>query len=161
MSSGINVLKNQGIETAGSVLSQLGKKDLKTILTEEGEKIIRNFSDKAVDKIKNLNGGTENKQIGSGKMPIGLSPLQLQRLVGSSVKKNALKSTKSTSKRQFTHNRKIGTSIRKLSKGNRQIGKGRKRTKRQTGQGKSKRKRKSTKRTRGNKKNIRTLDIFN
>lgn len=72
-------------------MSQLGTKDLKTILNEEGEKAVRNLSEKAIQKLKRSRGEVNIEQLGSGDMPIGLSPLQLQRLVQRSKKKLVLK----------------------------------------------------------------------
>lgn len=160
LSSGINAITNQGVKSAGSILSQLGSKDLKTILNEEGEKTVRNLSEKAIRKLRRARGETSTEQLGSGEMPIGLSPLQLQRLVGQPKSQIALKRKKPISNRQLSHKRKIGTSIKRVTKRSRQIGKGRKRIKKQIGEGR-RRKRQSHKARSYKKKKLRTLDIFN
>lgn len=81
LSSGINALSNQGIDSATSVLSQLGKKDLKTILSEESQKAVRNLSEKAVNKIKRSRGEIPDNQVGSGMelLPLLTKPKRKRR----------------------------------------------------------------------------------
>lgn len=86
-SSGINALKHQGIKSSKAVLSQLGKKDLKTILKDEGKRALSDLQQKAINKLSQSSGkiSSEN-QFGTGldafsinKMPVGFSPAQLLR----------------------------------------------------------------------------------
>lgn len=86
-SSGINALKHQGIKSSKAVLSQLGKKDLKTILKDEGKRALNDLQQKAINKLSQSSGkiSSEN-QFGTGfdafsinKMPVGFSPAQLLR----------------------------------------------------------------------------------
>lgn len=158
--SGLNALASQGVESGGTILSQLGKKDLKTILNEESQKAVKNLSDKAIQKLKRAKGDISSVQTGSGEMPIGLSPLQLQRFARKSsvgIKRHVPKKRKQSLKQ-----RKLGTTIGAITKGRRQIGQGRKkRTKKQVGGGRKARKKKSVKKRGRSKKAFRTLDIFN
>lgn len=165
LSSGINALTQQGIKSAGSVLSQLGTKDLNTILNEEGEKAVRNLSEKAINKLKRAKGDVSSVQKGSGTMPLGFSPLQLQRLKNTPNRKPLKRSTPKK-KGQFISRRKVGTAVAALSKGKRQIGSGRKKrkSKKQIGEGRRRRhrsrKRKSSSTNSRSSKKARVLDIF-
>lgn len=121
--SGVNAITDQGLKSASSVLSQLGKKDLKTILNEESQKAVRNLSDRAIEKIKRSSGQISPQgQAGSGMMPIGLSDLQLKRLT--KVKKKPIKATTRKASNQTVRRRKIGQTSRHISN-RKQIGAGR------------------------------------
>lgn len=66
LSSGFNALSSQAVDSTSSILSQLGKKDLKSILNEESQKAVENLSNKAIQKLKR-NKVIPSKQSGSGK----------------------------------------------------------------------------------------------
>lgn len=142
LSSGINVLSDQGIKSASSVLSQLGKKDLKTILNEESQNAIRNLSEKAIEKLKRK-AGNVSSQKGSGKMLRKMSPIQHKRM----RKTKGIKARGIKRKSQTVKRRKIGltnSSVKKI----RQIGGKRKKSKVKKSQTKRKSKSKvSRKRT--------------
>lgn len=143
--SGVNALRDQGIQSAGSVLSQLGQKNLKTILNEESKKAVRNLSDKAIQKLQRNSGIINGSQKGSGIMPFGLSSLQLKRL--SSSRKKSIKTPVKKKGGQSVRRRKIGSGTIRVKK--QQIGAGKKRRGRKP----------TTKRKQTSKK--RHLDIFN
>lgn len=176
LSSGVNALKHQGIKSTRAVLSQLGKKDIKTILKEEGERAVKDLGDKALNKLARINGLAS--QTGSGlirpisesnDMPLGLSPVQLQRfnrfkrkplengivnesLVPKKRHRRKIRNIKRTSmkkKAQTTRRRRVGGIGIRIKNKRGQIGLGRKRRRRT----KKKRTRKS--------KSKRQLDIFN
>lgn len=107
ISSGINALKDQGIESTGSILSQLGDKKFKNILEDEGQKALKNLKSKAINKLKSVGKGQSGKgmRIGSKK-----------------PKKKSIKSGRVAKKTQTGGKRK-----RKSKKTKTQIGAGRKR----------------------------------
>lgn len=164
--SGINALKSQGIKSTQSVLSQLGKKDLSTILKEEGEKAVNDLSKKALNKLSRMNGiVNDSNQVGSGQfntMPLGLSPLQIDRFrrykAGAGQSDSSLFPVKSIKRArakrstQMFRKRRVGfTKIKKRPR-KKQIGAGRRKKqigagirKRQIGAGKKRRRRLSTK----------------
>lgn len=167
ISSGMNALKDQSLNSAGTVLSQLGKKDLKTILNEESEKAVRNLSEKAINKIRRSRGDSSNDQMGSGMIPYGLSPLQIQQLMRSGVNRKLIKRRKATPKGQQGKGRRRKTT---LFKSKNKTGRGSKKksvkSKSQSGAG---RRRKSVKKSHRKKKisqllqkprGIRSIDIF-
>lgn len=133
LSSGVNVLADEGIKSTRSVLSQLGKKDLPTILREERSNVINNFKNKTINQLDRMSGILKKKQAGSG-INIGR-----KCKVGKQSGKGKSKSQKGK-----------GKSKSQKGKG-KQCGKGK--SKSQKGKGrKAKSKRKS--------KSKRTLDIF-
>lgn len=181
LSSGLNVLRDQGVKSTGAVLSQLSSKDIKSILKEESVNALKNLSDKAINKLQQSKGLTKSlsTQTGTGTMPIGLSPLQMQRLQRgnvalkstdmmttevpshksrrkqkrrrrSGISKKSIKVNRTRKPRHSKRNRKIGTSISTKTK--RQIG----------GRGKRKRTSTSTTTTKKSRKRStpRTLDFF-
>lgn len=121
LSSGINALKEQGIESAGSILDQLGNKDVKSILKEEGQRAIKNLKQKALNKL-NQTTGLKN-QSGEG-MPIYLHPYQARRaanILAIKPKKKAIKSGRVTKKKQKPKTHRSG-SIKAVGKKSRQLG---------------------------------------
>lgn len=164
--SGINALKYQGIKSTQSVLCQLGKKDLSTILKEEGEKAVNYLSKKALNKLSRMNGiVNDSNQVGSGisiAMPLGLSPLQIDRfrrykagarqLDSSLIPVKSIKRARAMRSTQMFRKRRVGfTKIKKRPR-KKQIGAGRRKKqigagirKRQIGAGKKRRRRLSTK----------------
>lgn len=68
LQSGLSVLGSQAIRSGTNILSDLGKKDLGTIVREQGEQAIKNLSDKAIDKIKRS--GRKVSQEGKGRRGI-------------------------------------------------------------------------------------------
>lgn len=166
LSSGINALTNQGINSASSVLSQLGKKDLKTILSEESEKAVKNLSEKAINQIKRGRGEVPETQLGSGMelLPL-LKPKKRRKKM--SPRKSIKKSVKRI-KRQTRVKRKVGRTA--ISAAKRQIGKGKRRKRKKTSCKKRKqigsgRVKKSSKKQSNKSKlkklqNIKSLDIF-
>lgn len=158
INSGVNALTDQGVKSATSVLSQLGKKDLKTILTEERQKAFDNLSTKAINKLQRINTqslAANQAETGTEIMPFGLSPIQLQRInrrKGGKSIKTATFGRKGHSRRK----RKGTTTKSTLSRTKRgQIGHGRKR---KTQVGGRRTKRRKTKKSK--KAKLRQLDIF-
>lgn len=149
--SGLNVLKDQGIKSSGAILSQLGSKDLKTILKEEGQNALNNLTNKAVNKLKRSSGQIGSEQIGSGRllnesMPLGIPPIQLQKLQRKKRKRRSVKRIAIKKRSKGVRRRKIGTSNNSITSRKRQIGSGKRRRRRQ-------------RKTRTKRK--RELDIFN
>lgn len=158
--SGLEALTDQGISSAGSILNQLGEKDLKTVLKDEGKNALTNLKQKAINKINRSSGF--KTQSGTG-LPLGLAALESG---GYSFKKP--KKKRATKKRSIKTGRVIKK--RQTKKGSRVGGVSSKRKKKQVG-GKKKKgnkkknsqtggKRKSTKRKRTAKIKPRQLDIF-
>lgn len=163
LSSGINALTSQGVATAGSVLSQLGKKDLQTILNEEGGKALKNLSEKALNKLNQKRGEPSETQVGSGR--VSLFPYQLPKIPR---RDNTIKGKAKTTRTQTSRRRKIGTTIA-IKQKKRQIGRGKKskkgsvkrKSKCQIGSGRKIRKRKSkVNKTKKRVSKDRSLDIF-
>lgn len=133
ITSGINAVKDQGIDSTGSILRQLGTKDIRSILEDEGERALKNLGEKAISKI----GRTAAKitQFGKGidnKMSSGLSVLQMRRL-GAALsamkkKKKAIKSRKIMKKSHSVMKPRLG-GFGIIQKHRRQIGGGRKKKK--------------------------------
>lgn len=159
--SGLSVLGNQAIRSTTNILSDLGKKDLGTIVREQGEQVIKNLSEKAVNKIKR-SGQNKVAQEGSGRRSIKHRRAQHRNKIASMVrqvgvrrkrrgrKPNARKSIKTSSFGGIDHTdlrRGIGRNIRKTKRI--QIG------------GKRKAKRRTTKRRTAKRQRTRHLDIFN
>lgn len=161
INSGVNALTDQGVKSASSVLSQLGKKDLKTILNEERQRAFDNLSTKAINKLNKINTQVlPTDQTGSGIMPFGLSPIQLQRLQRRKPKKS-IKTRAIGRKSHSSRKRKVATTNSSLRKTRRQIGRGRKKKKTQIGSGRRRIKRRnSKKKKRIQKPKLRQLDIF-
>lgn len=112
-SSGLNAVKEQGLHSTKAILSQLGKKDLKSILEEEGENALKNLGIKAINKINRAS--AKINQSGKGiRMPVGLSPLQMQRMINiattkrSKTKKKSIKSSPAVKKTHTVKSRQIG-----------------------------------------------------
>lgn len=132
LSSGLNALKDQSLHSAGSVISQLGRKELKTILKEESEKVVRDSCEKAINKLKQSRGEVNNTQTGSGMIPYGVSPLQIQQLLNEAAKKKPIKRRKSKKRGQSGQGRKRKKTSKQVGRGKKskkscaQIGKGRK-----------------------------------
>lgn len=138
LTSGLSVLADQGVKSTGAVLSQLGSKDLKSILKEEGQNAFKNLTTKAVNKLKQSSG-----QVGSGidntSMPLGLSPLQLQNLQrktnkgGRKRRRHRHSSTAVAGGRRRkggARARKIGTANNPITSRKLQLGSGRRRRRR-------------------------------
>lgn len=158
INSGVNALTDQGVRSASSVLSQLGKKDLKTILKEERQRAFDNLSTKAINKLNRINGQLPSaNQAGSGIMPFGLSPLQQQRLQIRKPRKS-IKTKTVARKSHSRRRRKVGTSNGAVRKAIGQIGSGRKKRKTQVGRGRRVKPHRTKKRAR--KQKLRKVDIF-
>lgn len=156
LSSGINALKDQSLNSAGSVISQLGRKDLKTILKEESEKVVRDSCEKAINKLKQSRGQISEAQKGSGMMPYGLAPVQMQHLMNGVTKKKAIK------RRRTKKNGQSGKG-RKRKKTLKQLGRGKKSKKRCAQSGKGRKKRTKTKKFKfllQKPRGYRNIDIF-
>lgn len=155
-SSGFNALKNQGVESTGSILNQLGDKNIKTILKEEGKKALKNLGQKAIDKINR----SSNTQGGAG-MRNGLTALQRAAL--HSLNRKGIKARKIGKRSQSGKIRRVGS----IGAKRKQIGGKRKRRskvskKRKTQIG-GKRKRSTKKKPVKKRKRVlknRQLDIF-
>lgn len=166
VSSGINAVKQQGIDSTGNIIKQLGTKDIKSILEDEGERALKNLGKKAINKI----GRTVQKVSQSGKgidhtMSNGLSLLQLQRLrnnISTLRRKKSIKSQRVIKKPHSSLKRRVG-SFKRIQKRKYQLG-GRRRKKNcksctNKSQIGGKRKRKS--KNKNSKKRKVQLDIFN
>lgn len=169
LSSGVNALKSQSIDSTGAIFRQLGRKDLKTILEEEGERALRNLGEKALNKLKRSVGKSDQTGKGIFRLPPRLSKMQLKRL--STVlpshlirRKKAIKSKKVSKKSHSVRKRRVG------SVKTHQIGSGHRKRKSKlkirrsikTSQiGNGKRKRKTIKNRITKKRRINQLDIFN
>lgn len=136
--SGLKEIGSEGIRTAESLVSQLGKKNVKEILKEEGEQALKNLGNKA---IKTLKRKTEI-QSGTGIMKFGQSVQPLKR-----YRKKSIKTHRRSKSGQSKKSRRVGM-LSVVNKAKKQIGGGRKRVL------KKKRKTKSRRRI------IRNLDIF-
>lgn len=167
LQSGLSVLGNQAIRSGTNILSDLGKKDLGTIVREQGEQAIKNLSEKAINKIKrgsnNNNsrggggGGSATTQVGKGRRKIHHRRSQHRNKIASMIigshkkkrgRKPGRKGIKTSSFSGISHSalrRAVGRNIRKAKRI--QIG------------GKRKAKRRTTKRR--SAKRQRQLDIFN
>lgn len=66
VSSGVNALKDQSIESSKSIINQLGEDKLKNILKSEGKRALTNLRRKAINKINR----TRDSQSGSGRRAI-------------------------------------------------------------------------------------------
>lgn len=124
LQSGLSVLGNQAIRSGTNILSDLGKKDLGTIVREQGEQAIKNLSEKAINKIKRRaaggGGGDKKETIQTGK---GRRNNYKHRIVVSSTmakkrgRKPGRKSIKTNSFGGVDHigmRRGIGRNIRKV-----------------------------------------------
>lgn len=133
--SGLSVLGNQAIQSGSNILSDLGKKDLSTIVREQSENAIKNLSNKAIEKIRRSTGSSAT-QSGSGRK----------------IKRTTMRRRKTIKRRNITP--MLHNSMR------RGIGRNATRKKRvQVGGRKRKAKTKHTKKRYSKRK--RTLDIFN
>lgn len=121
LSSGINVLKDQGIKSAGTIINQLGERDVKSILKAEGENAINNLKQKAINKLKRTVG--LKTQTGEG-MPIYLHPSQARKgvnILSIKAKKKPIKTGRITKKKQKGKtSRKLG--IKNLARKTTQFG---------------------------------------
>lgn len=190
ISSGVNALKNQGIVSSRAVLSQLGKKNLKEILKEEGQKALKDLGDKALSKLSHASGKVANNstsiQSGSGAtapstvMPLGLSPLQLQRyhrkrrqslpiaaaaaaaatIGGDNPTPKTIKRKKMVKRVHTARRRRVGGIGVKSRARKRQVGGGRRKRKTRCVKNR-RRKTKTTKRRRRTTQSKKQLDIFN
>lgn len=186
ISSGVNALKNQGIVSSRAVLSQLGKKNLKEILKKEGQKALKDLGDKALSKLSHASGKVANNstsiQSGSGAtapstvMPLGLSPLQLQRyhrkrqslpiaaaaatIVGDNPTPKTIKRKKMVKRVHTARRRRVGGIGVKSRARKRQVGGGKRKRKTRCVKNR-RRKTKTTKRRRRTTQAKRQLDIFN
>lgn len=156
LQSGLSVLGNQAIRTGTNIFSDLGKKDLGTIVREQGEQVIKNLSEKAIDKIKRS--GQKVSQEGKGRRSIHHRRSQHRNKITSMVKRRGRKpGRKSIKTRSFggidhiALRRGLGRNIRKTKRI--QIG-GKRKAKRRTA------KRRTVKRQR-TAAATRHLDIFN
>lgn len=151
LSSGLNALKDQGIKSASSIINQIGEKDIKSILEEEGKNAIKNLKQKAINKL--------NRSTQSGKgMPLYLHPLQARKgakILAVRSKKKSIKRGKITKKKQKGKTYRTG-GITTFGKKSRQFG-GKKSLKRKQKGGKKKR-RPTKKRAKAVNNN--QLDIF-
>lgn len=161
LSSGINALKDQGIKSAGSIINQLGDRDIKSILEDEGQKAIKNLKQKAINKFNRVAGS--KTQTGEG-MPIYLNPLQAQRGAGIFAikpKKKSIKSGRVVKSKQKSKKPRTGGIKKSTGKKSTQFGGKRKKSlkRKQSGgqKGGKKKKKSSKKRKTGVNKQ---LDIF-
>lgn len=164
LQSGLSVLGNQAIRSGTNILSDLGKKDLGTIVREQGEQAIKNLSEKAINKIKRGSsgggGGGKTTQVGKGRRKIHHRRSQHRNKIASMIigagaghkkkrgRKPGRKGIKTSSFSGISHSalrRGVGRNIREAKRF--QIG------------GKRKAKRRTTKRR--SVKRQRQLDIFN
>lgn len=140
--SGLSVLGNQVIQSGSNILSDLGRKDLSTIVQEQSENAIKNLSEKAINKIKRSTGN----QTGSGRSSGIMSKTRGRRR--RSARQKGIKTNQFQSGHHISLRRRIGTSATKTNK-NSQIG------------GRRKRKRKTRHTSKTSNKRRRHLDIFN
>lgn len=160
IASGMNALADQGVRSASSVLSQLGKKNLQQILDEEKSLAFDNLKDKAIKKLNQMSGKVGKNQSGSG---------ILFGKITKSKKKNTLKTKTAKKKKQSATSSKIGRSSSAILNSP-QIGKGKskkakKSKKSQIGKGKVKKNQKGKGKAKKIKcksnKTKRILDILN
>lgn len=150
---GINVLADEGIKSSKAVLSQLGKKDLPSILNEERQRVLDNLKERAINKLNHMSGKINNKQTGSGIRGRKKSIKRITKVLNPSiikVGKVGNTSRNSMKPKQIGKGKSCGKK-KKSQKGGGGSGSGKKKCC-QSGKG---RKRKNTK-----KKSKRNLDIF-
>lgn len=123
--SGVNVLADEGIKSSKAVLSQLGQKDLPTILNEERANILNNLKKRAISKLDHMSGKMKKSQSGQGVRK----------------KKKSIKTPAKVKKAGIIKTSKVGHTST-ISMKAKQIGKGKKgkkkcKSKNQKGKGKS------------------------
>lgn len=167
LQSGLSVLGNQAIRSGTNILSDLGKKDLGTIVREQGEQAIKNLSEKAIDKIKRSGGRkvtTTITQEGKGRRiikhrnsKISLMCRRRQAGSGGCVRK---KRGRKPGRKGIKRNLSAGLNHIAVRRG---IGRNYRKAKRIQIGGRRKTKRRSTKRrtTTFKRKRTHNLDIFN
>lgn len=157
ISSGLKALKEQGLESSGAILNQLGEKKLKVILEEEGQRALKNLKRKAINKLNSSY--NKNIQTGTG-LPMKLNALKSAlNIYSMNPKKRVIKRKGKVKKTQKDKIRRVG-GVGQSKKKRKQIGGSRKKKskaskKKQTG-GKKKKTKKKKKKPIARKQ----LDIF-
>lgn len=151
--SGLSVLGNQAIQSGSNILSDLGKKDLGTIVKEQGEQAIKNLSEKAINKIKRNSSKqtTTTTQVGKGRRKIHnryqkTANKMIRRKRGRKPGRKSIKTSSFNSIDHIPLRRSVGRNVRKAKRI--QIG------------GKRKAKRRTKRRFGGKRRTTRHLDIF-
>lgn len=55
--TGLNILKNKSIDIGKEMLEEIGTKPIKEILLNQGKKVVNNFKEATIDKIKTMQEG--------------------------------------------------------------------------------------------------------
>lgn len=146
--SGVNVLADEGIKSSKAVLSQLGQKDLPSILNEERSNILNNLKKRALSKLDHMSGKMKNNQTGTGRKrkKKGIK-------VSSKVKKGGI-----VKKSKVGYTSSIAAKLKQIGKGKKTKKKCKSKTQKGKGKGKSASQSGKGKKTKKIKK--RDLDIF-
>lgn len=67
ISSGFSAIKNEALKSGSAILSEVGKKPMKTILKEQGQIAVNNLTERGLNKIRKMQKGS-GKRIKRGRV---------------------------------------------------------------------------------------------